>query len=85
MTTPGEIDPYESVIFEGEIEATKELRRRLTGGSLALSGSLSLEWTVSEEDIASFFEALTRPTPGYREIANADGIHWYERIEPDGD
>lgn len=22
-----------------------------------------------------------RPVPGYREIANADGIHWYERID----
>jgi len=85
MTTPGD-DPYESAIFEGEIEATKELRRSLTGGSFSVSGSFSVEWTEDQDGaVAAWLTGMTLPAPGYREIANAGGIRWHERIEPDGD
>lgn len=33
--------------------------------------------------LAAMREVMTRPAPGYREIANEGGIRWHQRTDPD--
>jgi hypothetical protein len=33
------------------------------------------------EGLAAYFEAMTRPAPGYTEIANEGGIRWHTRTD----
>lgn len=59
-----------------ELEVWAEVERR-TLGDLD-------NW--KPEGLSGLLEAMTRPAPGYTEIANEGGICWHERTgEPDDD
>jgi hypothetical protein len=39
--------------------------------------------SVTPGIIAAVHEAMTRPAPGYEEIANEGGVRWHQRTDPD--
>lgn len=81
MTTPDDgdflagIDPVSAFRADVEAEVAIEVERQLLG-------DLS-NWKPT--GLTGFFDAFTRPAPGYIEIANEDGVRWHQRIEPDDD
>lgn len=69
------IDPVSAFRADVEAEVAVEVERQFLG-------DLS-SW--KPEGLGAFFEALTRPMPGYVEIAREGGVRWHQRIEPDAE
>lgn len=57
------------------------LRRRVDRrlGRLMAEGFQRGIDSVTPGIIAAVHEAMTRPAPGYTEIASEGGVHWYQR------
>ena len=76
MSTPGDdddfltgIDPVSAFRADVDAEVAIEVERQLLG---------DLDnW--KPEGLGPLLEAMTRPAPGYTEVANSDGIRWHTR------
>ena len=79
-TTPGESEPLAGMDPVSIIGADLDAEY-----AVELDRQLGLMRDAPPEAIGSFLDVIARPAAGYREIANADGIHWHERIEPGDD
>lgn len=77
---PGQAKADFASIIRADLEADYNAQMDRAVGEML--GDLS-NW--KPEGLSGFLDAITRPAPGYEEIASEGGIRWHRRIDPDAE